>query len=66
MGRLAGRRTRTLANVTTMAGTAQAVPLPDASVDVVHVVRDGVPVEAQDRREIGAELDRVIRRIWED
>jgi SAM-dependent methyltransferase len=34
--RLAGRRTRSLANVTLLAGTAQAVPLPDASVDVVQ------------------------------
>jgi SAM-dependent methyltransferase len=35
--RLAARRTRSLANVTLLPGTAQAVPLPDASVDVVHV-----------------------------
>jgi ubiquinone/menaquinone biosynthesis C-methylase UbiE len=34
--RLATRRTRALANVTVLAGTAQAVPLPDASVDVAH------------------------------
>jgi ubiquinone/menaquinone biosynthesis C-methylase UbiE len=34
--RLAARRTRPLANVTLAAGTAQEVPLPDASVDVVH------------------------------
>jgi ubiquinone/menaquinone biosynthesis C-methylase UbiE len=34
--RLAARRTRSLANVTLLGGTAQAVPLPDASVDVVH------------------------------
>ena len=34
--RLAVRRTRSLANVSLLAGTAQAVPLPDASVDVVH------------------------------
>jgi SAM-dependent methyltransferase len=33
---LAARRTRRLPNVTTLAGTAQAVPLPDRSVDVVH------------------------------
>ena len=33
---LARRRTRALANVSLLAGTAQAVPLPDASVDVVH------------------------------
>ena len=34
---LAARRTRDLSNVTLLPGTAQAVPLPDASVDVVHV-----------------------------
>jgi SAM-dependent methyltransferase len=34
--RLAARRTRSLANVTLLSGTAQAVPLPDASVDVAH------------------------------
>jgi ubiquinone/menaquinone biosynthesis C-methylase UbiE len=34
--RLAARRTRSLDNVTLLAGTAQALPLPDASVDVVH------------------------------
>jgi ubiquinone/menaquinone biosynthesis C-methylase UbiE len=34
--RRAGRRTRSLTNVSLLAGTAQAVPLPDASVDVVH------------------------------
>ena len=34
--RLAMRRTRSLANVSLLAGTAQAVPLPDASVDVVQ------------------------------
>lgn len=33
---LAARRTRRLPGVTTLAGTAQAVPLPDASVDLVH------------------------------
>jgi ubiquinone/menaquinone biosynthesis C-methylase UbiE len=35
--RLAARRTRSLGNVTLLPGTAQAVPLPDRSVDVVHV-----------------------------
>jgi ubiquinone/menaquinone biosynthesis C-methylase UbiE len=58
--RLATRRTRALANVTVLAGTAQAVPLPDASVDVVHArwayffgpgCEPGL-----------AELDRVVRR----
>jgi ubiquinone/menaquinone biosynthesis C-methylase UbiE len=34
--RLAARRTRTVSNVTVLSGTAQAVPLPDASVDVVQ------------------------------
>jgi ubiquinone/menaquinone biosynthesis C-methylase UbiE len=34
--RLAARRTRSVANVTLLAGTAQALPLPDASVDVAH------------------------------
>ena len=34
--RLAARRTRSLSNVTVSGGTAQSVPLPDASVDVVH------------------------------
>ena len=34
--RLAARRTRSLATVSLLAGTAQAVPLPDASVDVAH------------------------------
>ena len=33
---LARRRTRRLDNVTVHQGTAQALPLPDASVDVVH------------------------------
>jgi ubiquinone/menaquinone biosynthesis C-methylase UbiE len=34
--RLAARRTRGLPHVTLLAGTAQQVPLPDASVDVLH------------------------------
>ena len=33
---LARRRTRRLPNVTVVQGTAQSLPLPDASVDVVH------------------------------
>ena len=33
---LARRRTRSLANVTVAQGTAQALPLPDASVEVAH------------------------------
>jgi SAM-dependent methyltransferase len=34
--RLAERRTRGLSNVSVLRGTAQAVPLPDGSVDVAH------------------------------
>lgn len=34
---LARRRTRRCANVSVLEGLAQAIPLPDASVDVVHV-----------------------------
>ena len=57
---IARRRTRALANVAVHAGTAQALPLPDASVDVVHArwayffgpgCEPGL-----------AELDRVVRR----
>jgi len=57
---LARRRTRRLANVTVAQGVAQAVPLPPASVDVVHArwayffgpgCEPGL-----------AELDRVVRR----
>ena len=33
---IARRRTSRLPNVTVLVGTAQAIPLPDASVDVVH------------------------------
>lgn len=58
--RLAQRRTRSLTNVAVAAGTAQALPLPDDSVDVVHArwayffgpgCEPGL-----------AELDRVVRR----
>lgn len=57
---LARRRTRRLPNVSVLGGTAQALPLPDASVDVVHArwayffgpgCEPGL-----------AELDRVVRR----
>ncbi|WP_338087666.1 class I SAM-dependent methyltransferase [Nocardioides lijunqiniae] len=57
---LARRRTRSRENVSVLQGTAQAVPLPDASVDVVHArwayffgpgCEPGL-----------AELDRVVRR----
>ena len=34
---LGQRRTRSLANVSVLQGTAQEIPLPDASVDVMHV-----------------------------
>lgn len=34
---LARRRTRTLDQVTVLQGTAQSIPIPDCSVDVVHV-----------------------------
>jgi cytosine/adenosine deaminase-related metal-dependent hydrolase len=38
-----------------------------AGADVVRVVRDGVVVAAEgDRRSAGADLDRVVRSIWED
>jgi SAM-dependent methyltransferase len=57
---LARRRTRALAAVTVLQGTAQSLPLPDSSVDVVHArwayffgpgCEPGL-----------AELDRVVRR----
>ena len=57
---LARRRTRRFANVSVLAGTAQSLPVPDASVDVVHArwayffgpgCEPGL-----------AELDRVVRR----
>ena len=57
---LARRRTRSLSTVRVLAGTAQAIPLPDDSVEVVHVrwayffgpgCEPGL-----------AELDRVVRR----
>jgi SAM-dependent methyltransferase len=58
--RLAARRTRSLTNISMLAGAAQDLPLPDASVDVVHArwayffgpgCEPGL-----------AELDRVVRR----
>jgi ubiquinone/menaquinone biosynthesis C-methylase UbiE len=58
--RLAARRTRALDHVTVLQGAAQQLPLPDASVDVVHArwayffgpgCEPGL-----------AELDRVVRR----
>jgi ubiquinone/menaquinone biosynthesis C-methylase UbiE len=57
---VAARRTRRLGNVTLLSGTAQSIPLPDASVDVVQArwayffgpgCEPGL-----------AELDRVVRR----
>jgi len=57
---LAARRTRRLGNVTVHTGTAQAVPLPPASVDVAHArwaYFFGPGCEPGLR-----ELDRVVRR----
>jgi SAM-dependent methyltransferase len=57
---LAARRTRSLANVTLRTGVAQALPVPDASVDVVHArwaYFFGPGCEPGLR-----ELDRVVRR----
>lgn len=57
---LARRRTRSLPHVTVLEGTAQALPLPDASVDVVHArwaYFFGPGSEPGLR-----ELDRVVRR----
>jgi ubiquinone/menaquinone biosynthesis C-methylase UbiE len=57
---LARRRTRRLANVSVRQGTAQALPVPDASVDVVHArwaYFFGPGCEAG-----LAELSRVVRR----
>jgi ubiquinone/menaquinone biosynthesis C-methylase UbiE len=57
---LARRRTRSLAHVSVVPGTAQHVPLPDASVDLVHVrwaYFFGPGCEPGLR-----ELDRVVRR----
>ena len=37
-----------------------------SAADVVHVVRDGVVVATgDDRYDVGAELDRVIRKVWD-
>ncbi|MDO7868570.1 class I SAM-dependent methyltransferase [Nocardioides jiangxiensis] len=57
---IAARRTRGLPNVSLLSGTAQAIPLPDASVDVMHArwaYFFGPGCEAG-----LAELDRVMRR----
>ncbi|RYU10785.1 formimidoylglutamate deiminase [Nocardioides iriomotensis] len=49
----------------TGAGEATAVFAATAA-DVVHVVADGVVVAtADDRRDVGAELDAVIRKVWD-
>ncbi len=49
----------------TGAGESTAV-FAAAAADVVHVVADGVVVAtAGDRHDVGAELDRVIRKVWE-
>jgi SAM-dependent methyltransferase len=57
---LAGRRTRRLANVEVRQGVAQDIPLPDASVDVVHV-RWAYFFGPGSEPGL-AELDRVVRR----
>ena len=57
---LARRRTRRLGNVSVTQGVAQAIPLPDASVDVVHV-RWAYFFGPGSEPGL-AELDRVVRR----
>ncbi|UFN43514.1 class I SAM-dependent methyltransferase [Nocardioides okcheonensis] len=57
---LARRRTRRLAHVTVLDGLAQALPLPDASVDVVHA-RWAYFFGPGSEPGL-AELDRVVRR----
>jgi SAM-dependent methyltransferase len=57
---LARRRTRRLGNVTVLEGVAQALPLPPASVDVVHV-RWAYFFGPGSEPGL-AELDRVVRR----
>jgi ubiquinone/menaquinone biosynthesis C-methylase UbiE len=58
--RLAARRTRSLAGVTVLAGTAQDLPLPDHSVDIVHA-RWAYFFGPGSEPGL-AELDRVVRR----
>jgi ubiquinone/menaquinone biosynthesis C-methylase UbiE len=58
--RLAARRTRSLASVTVLAGTAQDLPLPDHSVDIVHA-RWAYFFGPGSEPGL-AELDRVLRR----
>jgi len=57
---IARRRTRSLPNVTVHEGTAQALPVPDASVDVVHA-RWAYFFGPGSEPGL-AELDRVVRR----
>ena len=57
---LARRRTKKLANVTVLRGTAQALPVPDASVDVAHARWAYFFGPGSDPGLL--ELDRVIRR----
>jgi len=57
---LARRRVRRLPHVSVLEGTAQAIPLPDASVDVVHV-RWAYFFGPGSEPGL-AELDRVVRR----
>ena len=57
---LARRRTRRSGNVSVLQGVAQAIPMPDASVDVVHVRWAYFFGPGSDPGL--AELDRVVRR----
>ncbi len=48
------------------AGGNATVVFAATAADVVHVVADGVVVAtADDRHDVGAELDRAIRKVWE-
>ena len=50
-----------------LADLARVAVFAASGADVVQVVRDGVVVSTpEDRRAAGAELDRVVRSIWED
>jgi cytosine/adenosine deaminase-related metal-dependent hydrolase len=71
-GRIAAGAAADLVTLTTTsprtAGTgagAETAVFAATAADVAKVVRDGVDV-TRDRAEVGAELDRVIRNLWED